>query len=207
MIRLLGTRCPPEECRETARRLLAFAVFQAWGWTGLPPVERGRRGKPFFPGMPERQFSLSHSGGLVLCALSDRGAVGADIERVRPHRRELPAYVMSEGELAAFDGSWEDFARVWALKEAYVKCLGGSIFPPREAPAPPPLPHRCYAGEGWRAALCCAETADPPPAAIQWISLPPAGMSKSRSPLRRQGLPPSPQSAGGTEDKGNFTNF
>ncbi len=33
-----------------------------------------------------------------------------DIEVVRPHQAGLPAYVPGEEELAAFDGSWEDFS-------------------------------------------------------------------------------------------------
>ena len=35
---------------------------------------------------------------------------GVDIEVVRPHQAGLPAYVPGEEELAAFDGSWEDFS-------------------------------------------------------------------------------------------------
>lgn len=142
--------------REAARRLLAHSARRAWGWEALPEIAAEEGGKPFFPSAPGRWYNLSHSRGLILCALSDQGEVGVDIERLRPHRPGLPAYVMSEDELAAFDGSWEDFARVWTLKEAYAKFLGRPVFPPRELPVPPPVPHRSYAGDGWRAALCGA---------------------------------------------------
>ena len=173
MIRLLGTRCPPEESRETARRLLAFSVRLAWGWTELPPTDRTELGKPFFPGRPDRGFNLSHAGDLAVCALSDGGPVGVDVEPVRPHGPGLPAYVMTPDELAAFDGSWEDFARVWTLKEAYAKYLGRSIWPPRTAPVPPPVPHRSYAGPDWRAALCAHPAAGALPDAVQWLSFSP----------------------------------
>lgn len=152
---LYGAAFPPEgDGRAAAQALLAFALRDAWGWDETPSMVRGRSGKPCFPDLPGRQFSLSHTAGLCLCALSDGGAVGVDIERVRPRRGGLPRYVMSDREFAAFDGTWEDFARIWTLKEALVKLRGGSIFPPRTVPAPPPVPYRCYAGAGWRAALC-----------------------------------------------------
>ena len=180
MICLLGVRCPAEESRETARRLLAFSVRLVWGWTELPPMDRTGRGKPFFPGRPGRQFSLSHAGGLAVCALSDGGPVGVDVEPVRPHAAGLPAYVMTPEELAAFDGRWEDFARVWTLKEAWVKYLGRSVWPPRTAPVPPPVPHRSYAGPGWRAALCAAPGAGALPDSVRWLSLPPEDGTFSR---------------------------
>lgn len=168
---LYGAAFSPEgNAHDAAQALLALALRDAWGWAETPPAARGVFGKPCFPDFPDRQFSLSHTAGLCLCALSDAGAVGTDIERVRPRRPGLPRYVMSEEELAAFDGTWEDFARIWTLKEAFVKLRGGSVFPPRKIPVPPPVPCRCYAGEGWRAALC-AEGGELPEE-IRWVMTP-----------------------------------
>lgn len=144
--------------------LLKLAVRECWGWTALPPVERSPRRKPCLPDWPDRWFSLSHSGGIALCALSF-APVGVDVEVVRPRRAGLPAYVLSESELAGFDGSWEDFYRLWTLKESWCKREDIPLFPPRELPTPPPCPHKSYAGEDWRAAVCCA---DAPPQAILW---------------------------------------
>lgn len=167
-ILLYGAAFPPEgDGHAAARALLAFALRDAWGWDETPPMARGRTGKPFFPDLPDRQFNLSHTAGLCLCALSGCGAVGVDIERVRPRRDNLPRYVMSDGEYAAFDGTWENFYSVWTLKEAFVKLRGGSVFPPRMIPAPPPVPCRCYAGEGWRAALCAG--GGELPEEIRWV--------------------------------------
>ena len=152
---LWGASCPEgTNGHAAAHALLSLALAETWGWTDTPPMARGARGKPFFPDWPERQFNLSHTQGLCLCALSGAGEVGVDIERVRPRRENLPRYVMSETELSAFDGTWEDFTRIWTLKEAFCKLQGTSVYPPTSVPVPPPSLYRSYAGEGWRAALC-----------------------------------------------------
>ena len=70
--------------------LLELAVREQWGWSALPPVERSPRGKPLFAGKHDRWFSLSHSEGIALCALSS-APVGVDVELVRPRRTTLPA--------------------------------------------------------------------------------------------------------------------
>lgn len=156
-----------EDGRRLAWPLLEQAACLCWGWEALPPVERSPRGKPRFAGLEGRQFSLSHSGGLALCALSDY-PVGVDVERVRPRREGLPQRVLGSVELAAFDGSWEDFYRLWTLKESWCKRENGPLYPPRAVETPPPCPHRSYAGEGWRAAVCCHDT---PPENIVWLEV------------------------------------
>lgn len=168
MIRLLGTQTEEKAGREAAHRLLAFAVSETWGLNELPAIDRSEMGKPFFPDLPQLHFNLSHSGPLVLCALSDEGEVGVDIELIKPRRPRLPRYVMSDDEFSAFDGSWEEFTRIWTLKEAYTKYLGRTIWSPASIPVPPPVPYRCYSGDGWRASLCAANT---PPEEICWITL------------------------------------
>ena len=155
-----------EDGRRLAWPLLERAVSLRWGWTALPPVERSPRGKPLFAGRPDSWFSLSHSGGLALCALSD-GPVGVDVELVRPRRARLPRRALSRGELAAFDGSWEEFYRLWTLKESWCKREDVPLYPPRAVETPPPCPHRSYAGADWRAAVCCRGA---PPEDVIWLS-------------------------------------
>lgn len=152
--------------RKLAWPLLTLAARECWGWTALPPVERSPRGKPLFAGVDDCWFSLSHSGGIALCALSC-APVGVDVELVRPRRAGLPAYSLSLDEQARFDGSWEDFYRLWTLKESWCKREDRPLFPPRNVPTPPPCPHKSYAGEGWLAAVCCF---DAPPPDILWRS-------------------------------------
>ena len=154
-----------EEGRMLTRPLLERAVRLAWGWEELPPVEKSPRGKPCFAGGADHWFSLSHSAGIALCALSDAGPVGVDVEVVRPHRDGLPQYALSAEELADFDGSWADFARLWTVKESWCKRQDSPLFPPRRA-GRPDCPFRSYAGEDWRGAVCCS---DEPPEEIFWL--------------------------------------
>lgn len=147
--------------------LLAAAVGLAWGWDAAPELTRSGRGKPLFADRSDRWLSLSHSGGYALCALSDAGPVGADIELVRPHRAGVIQYALSAGELAEFDGSWEDFARLWTRKESWCKREDAPLFPPRLAAPPPDCPCGSYGGQGWRAAVCCH---DRPPERLVWLT-------------------------------------
>ena len=86
-------------------------------------------GKPSLPGGP--WFSLSHSAGQALLAISAGAPVGADLELVRPELAQAPSverYFSAEerAELAALEG--EPRARrlfqLWTLKEAYLKATG-----------------------------------------------------------------------------------
>lgn len=148
------------------RPLLEESVKIAWSWDALPEIARSARGKPYFPAAPERWFSLSHSGGLALCALSDDGPVGVDIERVRPRRPGLFAYALTEEERLLCGGDWAEFYRLWTLKESWCKREDVPIYPPRDRPGCPPCPHGSWAGEDWAAAVCCGGSA---PEEICWL--------------------------------------
>lgn len=160
--------CSGEDGRRLTRSLLTEAVRHLWGWAQCPELRYSDRGKPEFARAEGRWLSLSHSGGYALCALSEDGPVGVDIETVRPHRPGLPRYALSVEELAGFDGSWADFARIWTLKESWCKQEDVPLFPPRAVVMPPPCPHGSYAGEDWRAAVCCRGAV---PEQIHWLEL------------------------------------
>ena len=119
---------PRAYARSLGAELLLAAALQELGGP-MPPLEisRGEGGKPRIAGGPE--FSLSHSGERVLCALSDE-AVGADIQQLRPYK---PALVRRF--FTAEEGAWLEeqrerdlaFSLLWSLKESYVKLLGSGI--------------------------------------------------------------------------------
>ncbi len=168
--------------RKQAYDLLAFAAYEHWNLTPLPPISRETHGKPYFSGMGNRRFNLSHSGTFALCALDSR-PVGVDIQIVKPHRAGLPRRVCSDRELAWLGNDkpdWDRFTQLWALKECLVKYTGEGLTRPI-AELSIPLPNspgvplvfgglwfQLYSGPGWQAAVCGEAK---PPAQIHWISL------------------------------------
>ena len=97
----------------------------------------GEYGKPAIsnPGLEALRFNLSHTHGLLACAVSWRHEVGVDIEQPRPLKdlRGLSRTVLSKAEMEhVFDGAdsreqEQRFYTYWTLKEAYVKALGVGI--------------------------------------------------------------------------------
>jgi 4'-phosphopantetheinyl transferase len=96
----------------------------------------GLRGKPTLPGTT-LQFNLTHSDGLALLAVTRGGAVGIDIECIRPvpdydHiMRSFFSTIEVEAILAlpAAD-QLQAFFTCWTRKEAYVKATGDGITVP-----------------------------------------------------------------------------
>ena len=85
-------------------------------------------GKPKVEGL---EFSLSHSGNLVLCAVSEE-PVGCDIERLREAPKGVAERYFSDAEqayLSRFSADEYDrkFFRIWTMKESYVKMTGEGL--------------------------------------------------------------------------------
>ena len=155
-----------QDGRTLARALLRYAAGVCWGWRSLPEITRSHRGKPLFPSEMGAWFSLSHSGGAALCALSDEGSVGVDIELIRPRRPGLLSYIRGTPGGMGGDDDWAEFYRLWTLKESYCKREDIPLYPPRRLPDTPPCPHESYRGEGWAAAVCAGGAL---PGAIRWV--------------------------------------
>ncbi|BBN09973.1 hypothetical protein Mp_4g24110 [Marchantia polymorpha subsp. ruderalis] len=107
-------------------------------------IERTREGKPYLANqidcceMPNFNFNVSHQGNFVVLASEPLCIVGVDVMTHQPVREELPVaffepfkncytdfewnMVMSAGpkSVALFD----QFYRLWCLKEAYIKAIG-----------------------------------------------------------------------------------
>lgn len=85
----------------------------------------GEHGKPMIAGL---EFNLSHSGNLVICAVSDK-PIGCDVEMIRKAPERVAERYFSESEkeyLNQFCGEDYDteFFRLWTMKESYVKMTG-----------------------------------------------------------------------------------
>ena len=144
-----------------AYALLARAVKAVWGMETLPEITRLPGGKPMFFELPDRHFSLSHSGGLAFCALSD-SPVGADIEVIRPRRETLPAYAL-KGErykrYLSLGGDWPAFYALWTEIESIVKYTGDGLSAWQRAQAPEGCVISHLTGPGWAAGVCGHEEA------------------------------------------------
>lgn len=108
-------------------------------------TDRTEKGKPYFPGHPLLQFSVTHSGAYWLCALSQQ-PIGIDLQKYTKKSGEsidtaaerfcrMSSRFFHPDEAAYVNGSCKEqplkaykrFFRVWAAKESYVKFTGSGI--------------------------------------------------------------------------------
>lgn len=87
----------------------------------------GENGKPYIEG-GKTYFNLSHSGNIALCAVSDN-EVGADVQEIKPLKRDISARVLTDNEAAALRALSEnektDFLfKIWTEKESVMKFFG-----------------------------------------------------------------------------------
>jgi 4'-phosphopantetheinyl transferase len=117
----------------TRRMLAAFGSRRASDWRFV----EGRNGKPEIEppdGTPPLRFNLSHTRGLVACAVSRGRDLGVDIEsmsRPGPDLSIADAY-FAPSEVALLRAMPEamqrdTFFRLWTLKESYIKATGDGL--------------------------------------------------------------------------------
>lgn len=127
-----------------ARRLTASALSL---FLGRDPSEadlsgetRTPEGKPFFSAFRDFHYSISHSGGLVVCAAWDR-PVGIDLQMVPsdPERAlKIAGRFFSVREQNALrklqsedpEAMLRLFARFWTARESYIKLTGRGLAEP-----------------------------------------------------------------------------
>ena len=112
----------------------ALARNAVCGRAGLPyeelAISSNRYGKPYPVNAPGVYFNISHTGDLVVCAVSC-GEVGVDVELV--NRADMSVakrffssdeyeYVISGGEISEIA-----FCEIWTKKESYVKWEGKGL--------------------------------------------------------------------------------
>lgn len=102
-----------------AYALLLAILERRLGWRTFPAMETAAAGKPFFPGVPQVHFSLSHTAGLVAAAVDDR-PLGIDVEKLGPVLPRL-------GRRLTGWTTEEDFFRLWVRREARAKRTGRGI--------------------------------------------------------------------------------
>ena len=108
-----GRRARLERIWDAARRqeplcayfILRRAVWEQYHWQELPPLALTEKGKPYFPDIPAVHFSISHTDGAVLAALS-AAPVGVDVERLRPVGERVMRRLANTQDPAVFFAHW-----------------------------------------------------------------------------------------------------
>ncbi len=101
---------------------------------GLQKMQLTDAGKPFIKGGP--QFNISHSGDLVVLAITQRGCIGIDIEKIErvdpvDFAQHFPEVIDLNGECAN-DYGHHFFFECWTRKEAVLKGYGQGLLAPLE---------------------------------------------------------------------------
>lgn len=97
-----------------------------------------RFGKPFIDGSDDErrlQFNLSHTDGMVACALSVDNEIGVDVEVINKKESlfDIEQTVFTAREVTSLhsythgEDRFRHFFRLWTLKEAYIKYIGGGL--------------------------------------------------------------------------------
>ena len=102
-----------------------------WSLEKMKKADKWRyneHGKPYFEGVDDLFFSISHCGSAVAVAIDDE-EVGIDIEEVSRYREHLVNYVLNEEEKDKMDKEDKKgiFIEIWTKKEAVFKLLGTGI--------------------------------------------------------------------------------
>lgn len=137
--------------RERAERLRVapvraeYEATRGWlrwvlgGCVGADPASLrfsyGEHGKPRLEGHPGApHFNVAHAAGLAVCALTEVGPVGVDVERLDRDVEvaTIAARFFTPGECRAIEALPAErrrhaFLRCWTRKEAYLKALGSGI--------------------------------------------------------------------------------
>lgn len=136
-LRLHGSR------QELTASLVGYTLAKAlirFRYRAEGEIKREKGGKPYLSSPDwEGEFSVSHSGNLIVCAATPSGRIGVDVERIRPVMNELIGECLSEQERKLWLAAPTEeerralFFRLWTLKEAYLKFagvgLGGAVLP------------------------------------------------------------------------------
>ena len=92
-----------------------------------PLFKTEKYGKAYISNFENVYFNLSHSGKMVLCAISDR-EVGVDIEYSDPEiDLNIAKLYFYNGEYESIMNSQnpaDEFFKYWVLKESYMKYIG-----------------------------------------------------------------------------------
>ena len=121
-----------DKIRSLGAGILQSRALWSFGIDKNIEIEFGKNGKPFLKGIKDVYFNLSHSGDLVMCAISMR-EIGCDVETVRKSRFgvEKRFFTPEECDFVGRGESEEEknerFFKIWTLKESLIKANGAGL--------------------------------------------------------------------------------
>ena len=99
-------------------------------------INKNKYGKPFLVNFPNVHYNISHTKGMIVCAISD-SCVGIDVEKIKPFNKRIVERFFSINEREYIFASKENkdgrFAEIWTKKESYAKWLGKGMAIPFES--------------------------------------------------------------------------
>ena len=119
----------PEDRKRSAAGylLLVHALRENFGIKDFC-FDYGEHGKPYLD-VQGVYFNISHCAKGCVCVLSDK-EIGADIQEIRAYSQRLAEKVCCENELHVLEQARDKaavFAKIWAMKESFVKMNGRGI--------------------------------------------------------------------------------
>jgi 4'-phosphopantetheinyl transferase len=92
--------------------------------------DRTEKGKPYVIGHDDIDFNISHTKGMILCSVTDKGRVGVDVERIRHIKYNIMKRCFNLEEISYVEQlplTDRKFFEIWTKKEAYTKYLGTGL--------------------------------------------------------------------------------
>ncbi|MBQ3136004.1 MAG: 4'-phosphopantetheinyl transferase superfamily protein [Clostridia bacterium] len=109
------------------RTLLGYILEKHYGIKGFS-YKYSENGKPYIENS-DVFFSISHSGEMVTCCVSDR-EIGCDIQKIEEFNPKIPErfFTAKEAEIIKnHESKARVFTRIWTLKESILKKRGIGI--------------------------------------------------------------------------------
>jgi len=127
-------------CHALLRVMLSRTAGRPPGTWTFSPGPHGKPGVAAEHGLPDLQFNITHTRGLVAVALSWRGPIGVDAQILDAALDEVALakrfFAAAEAELVTAASALERprvFAQLWTLKEAYIKATGLGLSTPLDS--------------------------------------------------------------------------
>jgi 4'-phosphopantetheinyl transferase len=128
--RLASIKNDCKKVKSAFGRVLLFYGLKNYGITNLDDLKVMFNGKPYFKNSRNLHFNISHSGNLILCAISDNAPIGVDVEKIKPKILDhFKSYFTDQEwhDITINDNSVKRFHELWTRKEALIKADGRGL--------------------------------------------------------------------------------